>query len=61
MVIPDGTAEFFAVPSIVDVCPFAAATPIPEATAAVANDAVLKKSLGEERMSLSSFDILMGI
>jgi hypothetical protein len=59
-VVPEGTAEHSSVASIADVCPFAAAKPIPEATAAAANDAVLQKSLREARMLLSLFDIFIG-
>jgi hypothetical protein len=45
--VPEGAAEHSGVSSIADVRPFAAAKPMPEATAAAANDAVLKKSLRE--------------
>jgi hypothetical protein len=48
------------VSSIADDRPFAAAKPLPEATAAATKEAVLKKSLREEKNLLSSFDGFKG-
>ena len=58
--VPEGAGEHSGVSSIADVRPFAPAKPMPEATAAAAKDAVLKKSLREEEILLSSFDVFKG-
>jgi hypothetical protein len=58
--VPGGTGEHSGGASIADVAPFTVAKPIPEAAAAAANDAVMRKSLREAGFPLTLFDVFTG-